>query len=278
MALAALLLGLLYPPLLGGSGDCRPKLTPVKQVRTAGSAGWEHFEAGGEHFLITANFWDGKSRDMSADSEVFAVSADAGVLGGLSLQSVQKIAGKGAHGADVFTAHGELLLVVPSYYGCGQKRQPGAPSGWPCKSTEVLAWRAPARRFERIAQLPTHGPAQTDHLTRGGETFIVIGENFANALTVWRIDKDGPSLRFVPLPELTMPVAGGGSMAVFGGGGDGGERGELIIAATSYHDPRTGWSTRTPVFTLEGGRAQQSQALPSLGPHVRTPPPLILVP
>ncbi len=78
--------------------------------------------------------------------------------------------------ADVFTAHGELLLVVPSYYGCGQKRQPGAPSSWPCKSTEVLAWRAPARRFERIAQLPTHGPAQTDHFTRGGETFIVIGE------------------------------------------------------------------------------------------------------
>ena len=36
---------------------CKPTLTAVKQVSTAGSAGWEFWEHGGQHYLATANFW-----------------------------------------------------------------------------------------------------------------------------------------------------------------------------------------------------------------------------
>ena len=220
---------------------------------------------------------------MGADSEIFAVASSPAVLGGLTIKSRQKIRGKGAHGADVFTAYGHTLLVVPSYYGCGQKPQSGPRESWKCRSTAVLEWRDVLGSFVEIATLGTHGPAQTDHYTdQNGHAFLVVGENFANEITIWRIDERSAGNNGIGENALTftkvhtLPVAGAGSMAVFLGPPDGPAatgRGEIYIAATSYHDPRTGWQTKTPVFKLARGldeqeqSFQQVQVLDSKGPH-----------
>eukprot|EP01043_Picozoa_sp_COSAG02_P074484 COSAG02_NODE_14931_length_1222_cov_1.191451_1_plen_308_part_10 len=214
----------------GTPRTCKPRLTVVKEIRTAGSAGWEFWENGGEHFLATANFWvcasaplscaqhaivlhdtistvslqhmyplafeltargqDGRDRQMGAESEVFSIASTSAVLGGLATKSIQKIKGKGAHGVDVFTAYGHKLLVVPSYYGCGQQPQAGPRESWKCRSTAVLEWRDMLGSFVEIATLGTHGPAQTDHYTdREGHHHLVVGENFANEITVFRIEE-----------------------------------------------------------------------------------------
>ena len=220
---------------------------------------------------------------MGADSEVFSVASSPAVLGGLSIKSRQKIRGQGAHGADVFTVYGHTLLVVPSYYGCGQKPQNGPRESWKCRSTAVFEWRDVLDSFVEIATLGTHGPAQTDHYTdQHGHTFLVVGENFANEITIWRVDERSAGnndIGYNPLSFTkvhTLPVAGAGSMAIFLGPPDGPfatARGEIYIAATSYHDPRTGWQTKTPIFKLATGSHaneqsfQQIQLLDSVGPH-----------
>ena len=77
----------------------------------------------------------------------------------------------------------------------------------------------------------------------------------------------------------TLPVAGAGSMAIFSGPVDGPAAtagGAVYIAATSYHDPRTGWQTKTPIFKLAPSGSnknelsqhfQKVQSLDSKGPH-----------
>lgn len=217
---------------------------------------------------------------MGADSEVFSIVSSPAVLGGLATKSIQKIKGKGAHGVDFFTAYGHKLLVVPSYYGCGQKPQAGPRESWKCRSTAVLEWRDALGSFVEIATLGTHGPAQTDHYTdRDGRTFLVVGENFANEITIFRIEERSNGIADSVLAfnkAHTLPVAGAGSMAVFLGPSDGPvatARGEVYIAATSYHDPRTGWQTKTPVYKLAPGsdekeqHFQEVQTLDSRGPH-----------
>lgn len=58
---ALIFLVVLVECCIGQPGDgaprCKPRLTAVKEIRTAGSAGWEFWEHAGEHFLATANFW-----------------------------------------------------------------------------------------------------------------------------------------------------------------------------------------------------------------------------
>ena len=128
--LAAAVLALLQVACYAGNGaggSCAPRFIPAREVRTSGAAGFEYFRPstghgdGGGGYLVVANFWDGRSRTMDALSEVFSLES-ARAPGGLAMRSVQTLAGQGAHGADVLTAHGRQLLVVPSYYGCGSTR------------------------------------------------------------------------------------------------------------------------------------------------------------
>ena len=52
---------------------CAVSLDVAARVATAGCAGFEAFEVdGGAPLLAAANFWDGRSQDMSAESVVFS--------------------------------------------------------------------------------------------------------------------------------------------------------------------------------------------------------------
>jgi hypothetical protein len=278
----------------GAEGSCAPRFIPAREVRTSGAAGFEYFRPstghgdGGGGYLVVANFWDGRSRTMDALSEVFSLES-ARAPGGLAMRSVQTLAGKGAHGADVLTAHGRQLLVVPSYYGCGSTR--GAATER-CKSTAIYEWREqressrPGGAFVEVARLATAGPAQSDHFEHGGDQYIVVGENFGDTIAVYRIDEAGlsgrgggggeqPSLRF---PRVqTLPCEGSGAMAILS------IAGEVWLVATSYHSKRGGWRTSSPVFrwhvpaVARAGRGQRAQlggsgfvqehSLPSVAPH-----------
>ena len=235
----------------------------VASVATAGNAGFEAFRlpgsgsgggggggGGGGLYLAAANFWDGASADMSARSVVFKVetfqTADADDDddddGALVLARVQSMRTQGAHGWDfVRTAHGDRLLVVPNYYGCGSGRGPATGD---CASTVIYRWREDKHKFVRTQALRTAGPGQTDHFTVGEDTYLVVGENFDDKVTVWKDVRRKNRPHFEKLQELGG-IAGAGATALCRVDAD-----RLLLVASSYHSgtKERGWMTDTPVF------------------------------
>ena len=70
---------------------------------------------------------------------------------------------------------------------------------------------------------------------------LIVGENFADAVTLFELD--AATLLFTRRQSLSVP--GAGSMAVFEAGD------EVVLVAASYHDPHTGWRTRSLVFAAD---------------------------
>eukprot|EP00961_Rhodomonas_salina_P067566 907603-Rhodomonas_salina.1 len=220
-------------------------LAKVAKLSTHGNAGWEAFFVQDQLYIAAANFWDGESQAMEAQSPIYTVSAQPG--GNLSFSKLQKFTTRGAHGWDYFKSHdSRQLLVVPNYYHCGSNRGPAADS---CKATVVYSWEG--SNFKVMQAIATAGPAQTDHFVRNGETYLVIGENFNDEITIWRLDtaQTPPEFRRVQ----ALKVAGAGAMAV----AEIGEARKLYLVAASYHDARGGgWSTKSPVFAWHDATRQ----------------------
>jgi hypothetical protein len=256
-----LTLSLLCSSLAASPPGSPVRLDVVASLDTAGCAGFKYAFVDGNHLLVAANFWDGVSRDMGADSLVYRIAEPppAGtpppkVEGGgfrLALTEVQRVHGKGAHGADAFTLRGEHYLVIPSYYGCGSAQGIRARDSDACKSTLVLRYDqrsggANLGTFVEHQRLATSGPAQTVHFsTDDGTLFVAVGENFGHEVCIYRADNgtDGTTLALARQQCLAVP--GAGSMAVAKVGS------ELVLVASSYHDPKTGWATRSRVFTAD---------------------------
>lgn len=243
----------------------------AKRFPTLGNAGFEYFLHAGTPYLASANFWDGKSPDMSANSELYTLGI--GSEGNLTLTSVQKFHTQGAHGWDAFQSPHDphsTYLVVPNYYGCGSERGPATGS---CKSTVV--YRAAGANgnggsvlFKEHQRLLTSGPAQTDHLLfpNNGGVYILVGENFNDQVCLYQQD---PHTLLFEKHGKCLSVPGAGAMAVAWV-----DPTSLYLVASSYHDGRTGWSTRTLVFKAElnqdgGGISSwvHHQELPTNGCH-----------
>ena len=272
-------LALLLAPLLArpvepapaGASPAPPRiaLREAAGVATAGAAGFRFFRADGRPLLAAANFWDGVSGDMGADSWVYELSLGGGGGGALSLRELQRVRGQGAHGADVIAVAspaGEqlLLLTVPSYYGCGSARGPAPTGPDACASTLVLRWDSAALReggvgrgaFVELQRLATSGPAQTNHfIARDGTVFLLVGENFNDEVCLYRLVGAGGDSAAAGAgaarprfdKHQCLPVPGGGSMAVAEAGD------ALLLAASSYHD--NGWATRSRVFRADARAA-----------------------
>jgi hypothetical protein len=215
------------------------KLLERVRLPTQGNAGFEHFSIENQHFLAVANFWDGQSNDMSAESIIYRV--DISPRGGLALSEVQRILTQGAHGWDFFTMTSgdgstSHFLVASNYYGCGANRGSAASD---CRDTTVIfKYNFTDGKFARFQRLASAGPAQSDHwITRDGSVFIVVGENFNNAVCLYR---------FVDIEfqkHSCIHVPGAGSIAITE------IENSVILVATSYHDQ--GWKTRTKVFAAD---------------------------
>ena len=245
-------------------------LREVASVATAGCAGFEAFLVGGALHLGAANFWDGSAPDMGADSVVYRVEAadsEEAAAAPLTLTELQRVRGQGAYGLDFFEGAGERWLALPSYYGCGSARGPADTAPGACASTLVLRFDAARGAFVEHQRLATAGPAQTDHLvTRNGAVLLVVGENFDDCVTLFELD--AATLLFARRQSLRVP--GAGSMAIAEVGD------EIVLVAASYHDPGTGWSTRSLVFAADarGGGAgaggldfKERQRLDTHGAH-----------
>jgi len=217
------------------------RLVESATLRTAGCAGFEHFTIGGDHFVGAANFWDGKSNDMSAYSTISNVSIDSSNK--LKLTEVQRMRTKGAHGVDVCkkgSNDDDIFLSIPNYYGCGSDRGP-AKEG--CNSTSVFRYSNLEKKFLLFQTIPTSGPAQTDHVILNDRSvFLIVGENFNDEVCLYKlqtIDVDGKSESFLKHQCLSVP--GAGSMAIVKEGED-----DIFLIASSYHD--NGWRTNTRIY------------------------------
>ena len=122
-----------------------------------------------------------------------------------------------------------------------------SPSTSPSAKETVAGSRRPRHQvdglFEEIQRLATSGPGQTDHFHRGNETYLVVGENFADqiGIFIWRASSGSFSR------VQTLHCAGAGATAITS------INGAVWLIATSYHGGRTGWSTKSPVFVWEQG-------------------------
>jgi len=167
------------------------------KIPTHGNGGWEAFEIDGRTFIAAANFWDGESVDMSALSKVYRVSLNE--TGKLLLKRHQSMRTRGAHGWDFFESGAEKLLVVPNYYQCGDTRRQQEPGG--CLSTVVYRWMG--KKFKEAFRIAAEGPGQTDHFHWKNSTFLIVAENFAQQISIYRIEgaEGSKSNRF---PEAAM--------------------------------------------------------------------------
>ena len=247
-------------------------LRVAAEVSTAGASGFAFFEIDGDAFLLSANFWDGTSGEMSADNVLFSVSERGGVE--LELRETQRLPGRGGHGADAFaTPQGQHYVTIPFYYGCGGGETRGRVAhDAPCRATGVYKWDRRKKILIETQRLATAGPASTGHLiTRDGAVYIFVGENFADEVSFWRLVRSSAGAeRFERAGQVACP--GAGAMAVWEGSGSGSGSGySLFLAAASYHD--NGWTVRSRLFRADASTASSSLAfeaagdLPGFGAH-----------
>jgi hypothetical protein len=224
-------------------------LRVVSDLKTAGAAGFAFFEIDAIGYLLAANFWDGLSGDMGTDNVLYAIDDDGGEItevgAPLRFREVQRIRGKGSHGADAFsTPAGQHYVTIPMYYECGGGDVRGrVAEDAECRSTGVYRFSRERARLVETQRLATSGPAATGHFTSPSDGFIyiVVGENFADEISFWRLVRSsGGAERFERAGQVAC--AGAGAMAVFVA------QGAIFLAAASYHDPSTGWSVRSRLF------------------------------
>jgi hypothetical protein len=215
-------------------------LVESASLRTAGSAGFEFFSIGNENYIGAANFWDGKSQDMSAYSTVSRVFIDP-TTNKLKLTEVQRFRTKGAHGVDVFNTNknkDDVFLSIPNYYGCGSDRGP-AKDG--CDSTFVYKYNNTDQKFHMFQTLRTSGPAQTDHFVLNDQNiFLIVGENFNDEVCIYKLEATDSLFT----KHSCLKVPGAGSMAIINEGDDG-----IFLIASSYHD--NGWRTNTRIYRAD---------------------------
>jgi hypothetical protein len=243
-----------YTTVLASSAPLH-ELQEIGRLPTEGCNGLEFFTINQVDYLVAANFWDGKSAEMSANSALFRLSL---VNNSRNIQTeiIQQFSTKGAHGADYFV-HGDYnMLSIPSYYGCQQQDDAG------CYSTVLYLWDHVRSKFVVFQQFKTAGPSQTDHLVEegnGGAVFFFVAENFSSRLSVYRFESAGPP-RFEHYQNIFCPgVAGLAVLQV---------QQRSLLAVASYHDK--GWKTSSLVLAKESGRGRKfkkMQSLDTFGAH-----------
>lgn len=226
--------------------SCTPpySIQPVTAIYTIGNAGFEYFNINNNHFLATANFWDGKSQDMSALSPIYQLQQPIS-LQNLSISATvfQEFKSKGAHGVDYFEfgdSSEHKFLVIPSYYGCerSHKEVRNAPE---CMSTVIYRFDENKNRFDEFQKLSTGGPSQTDHFIHNNKLYIAIAENFINEISIYKFRYFSAEQKWQFHRVQVLPCAGvaGVAAAVLSDN-------SVVLVGASYHD--RGWKTRSPVF------------------------------
>jgi hypothetical protein len=132
---------------------------------------------------------DGVDRTMGAFTTVHSVEHGDNI-GDVSFPVIQKIFTRGAHGADYFSMvqrspQGNFIggldfITIPNYYYCERDSK--------CNATALYQWDILTHQFYEVATIPSSGPGQTDHFTNSYGTFIIIAENFANRLSIYRVN------------------------------------------------------------------------------------------
>ncbi len=208
-------------------------------------------------YLVVANFWDGiPEHGMKALSVLYRAKATR-VNGSmkLKLKRIQDFETVGAHGWEFAESGNKSYLIVPNYYQCGSNRGPASDS---CKSTAIYAFDHARGRFAEHQRLSTSGPASVTAFWIEGQLFLAVGENFDDTVVIFREEAQ----RFVVHQKLAVPGAGVSAFIPA-------SPKRAYLVAASYHDPRTGWRTRSLVFRWSAKRRAFARAgeLPTAGAH-----------
>jgi hypothetical protein len=173
----------------------------------------------------------------------------------IKLKRIQDFETVGAHGWEFAESGNKSYLIVPNYYQCGSDRGPASDS---CKSTAIYAFDHARQRFAEHQRLATSGPASVTAFWIAGQLFLAVGENFDDKVAIFR--EEGQ--RFVVHQKLPVPGAGVSAFVPAS------PKRALLVAA-SYHDPRTGWRTRSLVFRWSARQRAFVRAgeLPTAGAH-----------
>jgi hypothetical protein len=228
------------------------ELELTTSVITHSATGFEYFRVGDHAFLAVANFWDGKSPDMEADSHVYSIS-ESSKPGFQSVVFSRRH--KGAHGVDSFqTLGGESFLVIPGYYDCGGNLEEVQHTDkLACLSTHVYSVESGGGdtvKFTDFLSLKTAGPSQVDHFHWRGVTWMVVAENFADTVKIYRFrtpqESGLPYGQFLPVQTLLCAGAAAVATATLAD-----DRVILVCASYYYDGWDDAWDTDSPVYVVD---------------------------
>jgi hypothetical protein len=269
----ALLILIFLVSLVSMGRCCVATLKEAGSFETQGSAGFKFFTAqDGRVQLAAANFWDGKSKDMSALNPIMNVHFHAENKS-LTFSLQDTLAGRGAHGVELMTDLGvegrgparQQYLAIPFYYGCAydktEKRQGG------CAPIAILSESEDPGRWEMNHRLPADGPSHISHFRRKNETYMVIAENFGDRVTVHKLSKK--TGEFDEVQRLTVSGTGA-TAAAYLRGPDAGSSGIVLVAA-SYNSPDASFESESEVFlwkdSQDSAMFKQIQTIETSGAH-----------
>ena len=162
------------------------------------------------------------------------------------------------------------MLVIPSYYGCER-----GDSGSACSATHIYYnWDPISLKFVDTLSVVSSGPSQSDHFTTASNvTYLLLAENFASQLSVYRLSTSTfsssssispfraqrPMLHAEKIQSIPVPGIAACATTVIDS--------IIHIIAASYHD--SGWQTHSPVYLWNETLLSFSllQTLPTIGAH-----------
>ncbi len=158
----------------------------------------------------------------------------------LSLREIKRYKTWGAHSVDYFEVNRtdlsgskDRFLVTTNYYKCNDHKN--NPEN--CFPVSILKYSpSDSTKFKSSVELQARGPAQSDHFYYFEDTFLVVADNFASSVVIYKFMKE----EWIVYQRIDCP--GVAAIAVIS------IDNEVLLVAASYHN--NGWSTKSPVYKL----------------------------
>jgi hypothetical protein len=227
------------------------------EIQTFGAAGFEYFNLGNNnHFLVCANFWDGIDDKMGSKNSVHKIIDSNDIPGTkLSFPIIQRLHGRGSHGADLFKIIDSSCLVIPNYYQCDRNKI--------CNATKLYLWNNDIQKFDYITSILSSVPGQTDNFMFNGDYYIIIAENFISKLSIYKIYMNSnlkPIIKVEKTQDLSISGVASCATIIINN--------ELYLIGASYHNG-IGWETTSIVYKFNDidKLFYQHQTILTTGPH-----------
>ena len=114
-------------------GSAYSNFLEIQAIPTNGAIDWEHFEIGGETYLVVANYHNGSTGYI--DSKIYKWNESF-------FEEYQAIRTSGAYDWESFTIGGETYLAVANYHRDGDFNIPSIIYKWDSTTTSFIEYQA----------------------------------------------------------------------------------------------------------------------------------------